>query len=111
MFAGFVAAEEGAAAARGGVYTLRGEAGNAVRSGRTNDLARREAEHFRDPVLRDSEFGVEHTTDVYAEQRGLEQMLHDLYEPPLDRIRPISASNPRYDEYMGAARDYLGGGR
>jgi hypothetical protein len=70
-----VAAEEEAALARGGVYTLRDEAGDVIRTGRTNDLAARESAHFNDPVLGDYRFSVEYRTDVYAEQRGLEQVL------------------------------------
>ena len=46
-------------------------------------------------------------TDVYEEQRGLEQMVHDEYKPALNKIRPISPTNKRLDEYMDAARDYL----
>ena len=60
-----VAAEaEGAltAEARGGVYTLRDEAGQVVRTGRTNDLAARELAHARDPVLRDFESPRRSTT-------------------------------------------------
>ena len=44
---------------------------------------------------------------MYEEQRGLEQMVHDEYKPALNKIRPISPTNKRLDEYMDAARDYL----
>lgn len=50
----FRRAAKGADEAIGGVYSLRDEAGNVVRTGRSKDLARREAEHARDPAL--SEF-------------------------------------------------------
>jgi hypothetical protein len=33
--------------------------------------------HANDPVLGQFEFQVEYGTDVYAEQRGLEQLLYD----------------------------------
>jgi hypothetical protein len=94
--------------ARGGVYVLRDTDGMVARSGRTNDLDRREAEHLRDPSLKDFDFEAVYRTDSYNEQRGLEQILHDTYQPPLNRIQPISSSNQNYDAYMEAARKYLG---
>ena len=95
------------APARGGVYLLRNAEGDVVRTGRTNNLARREAEHSRDPRLSDYSFEAAARTDVYAEQRGLEQTLHDTYDPVLNKIRPISQNNKNLDTYMEAARDYL----
>jgi len=74
--------------------------------GRTKDLARREAEHWRDPVRQQFEFEVDWRTDDYAVQRGREQMLYDLYQPPLNRVRPISLRNPRLEEYLNAARRF-----
>ena len=70
-------ADTAATEAKGGVYSLRDEAGDVVRTGRTSDLAARAAAHFSDPVLGDFQFQVEYRTDVYAEQRVLEQMLYD----------------------------------
>jgi len=78
-----------------------------MRTKRSNDLARRELDHARDPNLKDLSFEVQHRTDVRAEQRGLEQMLHDQYDPPLNKINPISPRNPRLNEYMDAARRFL----
>ncbi|MDD7803660.1 RHS repeat domain-containing protein [Ralstonia solanacearum] len=95
------------APARGGVYLLRNIEGDVVRSGRTNNLTRREAEHARDPMFSDYSFEAAARTDVYAEQRGLEQMLHDMYDPVLNRIRPISSNNKKIDAYMEAAKDYM----
>ena len=95
--------------ARGGTYVLRNELENIVRSGRTNDLARRMNEHFRDPVLSDYRFEPVHRTDNYAEQRGLEQILHETYNPPLNRINPVSPRNPRGQGYRNAAGNYLNG--
>jgi hypothetical protein len=105
-----IAAETTAAAeARGGTYLLRdAETGQVMRTGRTNDLARRAGEHGRDPVLRDLEFEPVHRTDVYNEQRGLEQLLHDTYQPPLNRVRPISPTNPKLPLYQDAASTFLG---
>jgi hypothetical protein len=94
---------------RGGVYVLRDFEGNVVRSGRTNDLARREAEHLRDPILKDYDFEAIYRTDVYNEQRGLEQVLHKRYQPTLNKISPISSMNKNFDIYMNAAQRYLWG--
>ena len=96
--------------AKGGTYVLRDELENIVRSGRTNNLDRRRNEHFRDPALRDYTFDPVHRTDDYAEQRGLEQILHDTYNPPLNRINPISPNNPNGQGYSNAANNYLNGG-
>jgi hypothetical protein len=49
-----------------------------------------------------------HRTDVYNEQRGLEQLLHDTYQPPLKRVRPISPTNPNLPLYQDAANTFLG---
>ncbi len=105
--------------AQGGVYTLRDEDGNVVRTGRSSNLAAREAAHFNDPVLGEYEFNVEYRTDVYAEQRGVEQMLYDQYPGAqaanggFNYIRGISPTNSSGPFYMQAARAYLeelGGG-
>jgi hypothetical protein len=95
--------------ARGGTYLLRdAETGQVMRTGRTSDLARRAAEHGLDPLLRDFEFEPVHRTDVYNEQRGLEQLLHDMYQPPLNKIRPISPANPNLLIYQDAANGFPG---
>ena len=72
-----------------------------VRTGRTSGLAAREAQHFNDPVFDDFRFQVEYRTDVYEEQRGLEQILYDRYPARLvnggfNKIRPIGPAN--YDK-------------
>jgi YD repeat-containing protein len=96
--------------ARGGVYLLRDpESGAVVRTGRSNNLARREAEHARDERLSAYAFEEVYRTDDYATQRGLEQVVHDRYQPPLNHIRPISPNNARRDVYMRAAERYLEG--
>jgi hypothetical protein len=106
------AAEEGVATGggvpRGGTYVLRDPTtGQVLRTGRIGDLVRRAAEHGRDPALRGLTFDPVYRTDVYAEQRGLEQLLHETHQPPLNRIRPISPGNPRFQEYLDAARRFL----
>jgi hypothetical protein len=80
-----------------------------MRTGRTGDLARRAAEHGRDPALRDLTFEPVHRTDVYAQQRGLEQLLHETHQPPLNKIGPISPQNPRLQACLDAARSFLEG--
>jgi len=93
---------------RGGTYVLRDPASDTVaRTGRSKDLSRRRVEHKRDPRFADLEFEEIHRTDDYVEQRGLEQMLHDLHKAPLDRIRAISERNPRLRQYLEAAGEYL----
>ncbi len=63
----------GEVAAKGGVYKLvDAESGQVMRTGRTNNLARRAAEHARDPALRDLEFKTIAKTDVWTEQREAE---------------------------------------
>jgi hypothetical protein len=52
-------------------------------------LLSRRGDHLRDPRLKDHDFELVYRTDDYAEQRGLEQVLHDTYEPPLNKINPI----------------------
>ena len=107
------AAEEAAAAeseAEGGVYLLRNaETGEVMRTGRTNDLARRKAEHAIDPALKDYDFEPVYRTDNYAEQRGLEQELDWRYNPPLNYKRPIDPYNANLMDYLRAANDYLDG--
>ena len=78
-----------------------------MRSGRSIDLARRQVEHARDPVLRVFEFEAAFKTNIKAEQRGLEQYLHNLHAPPLNKIRPISPLNPKGPGYMRAALEFL----
>ena len=98
----------------GGVYSLRDpETGEVLRTGRSVDLAQRQAQHANDAVLGDLEFHVEYRTDVRAEQRGLEQMLYDRYPGArfenggFNKIRAVSQSNPSMPIYMQAALHYL----
>lgn len=78
-----------------------------MKSGRTNDLARRKDELARDKRYKGLDFEGVYRTDKYSEQRGLAQRLHEKYKPPLDKIRDIDPNNPRMQEYMKAAEDYL----
>jgi RHS repeat-associated protein len=92
---------------KGGVYALRNAEGAIMRTGRTCDLARREGEHMLDPALGHLKFTPIYRTDEYAEQRGLEQIVHDLYNPPLNKISPISPSNPHGQSYIDAGNDFI----
>jgi len=78
-----------------------------MRTGRTNNLLRREAEHGRDAVLKEFEFEVIDRTDSYAQQRGLEQLLHEVHHPPLNYQEPISSIYPRRQKYLDAAQSFL----
>lgn len=94
--------------ARGGAYVLRDPiTKQVVRCGRTCNFARREAEHARDPSLKRYDFDPIYRTNDAAAQRGLEQRLYDQYHAPLDKIRPISPTNPRLVEYLDAADRFL----
>lgn len=93
----------------GGTYLLRDTITREVmRSGRSKDLDRREQEHARNPMLQGYQFEVVHRTDSYPQQRGLEQFLHNLYNPPMNYNKPIRPSNSNYAPYMRAAGDHLG---
>jgi len=98
--------EQGASAsAKGGTYVLRDpETGQVMRTGRTKDHKRRANEHKQQPETKQLDYERATRTDDYSIQRGQEQLLHDEYKPPLDKIRPISPQNPRRDEYLDAAR-------
>lgn len=90
---------------KGGTYLLlHPETGQVLRTGRTKDLERRRKEHARELETELLEFQVDRYTDSYAEQRGREQIIHDLYDPPLDLIQPISPRNPRRQKYLDAAQ-------
>ncbi|MFZ1074006.1 MAG: RHS repeat-associated core domain-containing protein [Verrucomicrobiia bacterium] len=95
---------------KGGVYALRDPAtGDVMRTGRSNDLARRQGEHARDPRFGDLTFDPLYRTDDYPTQRGLEQMAHDQYQPPFNYVSPISPGNPNYMNYMNSAQQYVSG--
>ena len=57
-------------------------------AGAGDELAQGGIYALRDSSLADFEFEVIARTDVYAQQRGLEQLAHDAYSPALNRIRP-----------------------
>jgi RHS repeat-associated protein len=89
---------------RGGTYVLINPSnGQVVRTGRTNDLERREGEHGRDPNLRDYVFQVDVRTDSYPQQRGREEVIDRLYSPSMNSIRPVSPANENINLYRRSA--------
>ncbi len=90
--------------AKGGTYLLKNSDDVVMRTGRSKDLARRAGDHRRAEATKDLEFQVDRRTDVYAEQRGREQMIHDAHKPPLDKVNPIGPRNPRRQEYLDASK-------
>lgn len=89
---------------QGGTYVLVDPGtGKVMRVGRTSDLHRRRLEHARDPWLGVFRFDVDRQTDVYAEQRGREQLLHEKFQPPLDFIEPINPRHRLREFYLAAA--------
>jgi uncharacterized protein RhaS with RHS repeats len=95
--------------ATGGVYILRDPNTLDIKYvGMTNNLSTRESQWSVDPVKGELEFEPVYYTDDYAERRGLEQSLINVYAPPLNKINGISPSNPNYDTYMDAAQRHLG---
>ncbi|GAA4858106.1 polymorphic toxin-type HINT domain-containing protein [Saccharopolyspora cebuensis] len=91
--------------AAGGVYALLSASGIVVRTGMAKNLRSRLATHQRNyPELTPV---VLYRTDSRAARRGLEQMAENRYSPVLANQRAIRRDNPRYDEYLSAARDFL----
>jgi len=71
--------------------------------GRSNNLERRAGEHARDPQKSGLEFNVDKRTDSLDAQKGREQQLYDQHSPPLNKVRPVSATNPNAQKYDDAA--------
>jgi hypothetical protein len=93
----------------GGVYRLIDpETGEVMRTGRTNNFIRREKEDKRDPALKDFLFERVFHTDTYEEQHGLEQYLFEKHNASYDRENPISPNNEKLQQYLDAAKRYLG---
>ena len=105
---GYINTPRQAQATQGGVYVLRDPVtGQVMRSGRTANLARRQAEHARAAETAGLTFEPVYSTNVYAEQRGLEQIVHFRNNPPHNRIAPIDIDNPRLSEYLLAGVRFL----
>ena len=105
------------AAAKGGVYVLK-DGNKVVRTGRTIDLIRREAEHNADKLLKHLKFDVRHYSDNYEVQRGLEHLLFEDAENAgakainggFNKIRAMSEkvlNSAKGQGYIKAANDFL----
>lgn len=91
--------------ARGGIYALMSENGTVMRTGMATDLQSRLATHRRDyPGLTGV---VLYRTDNRSARRGLEEMAENWYTPILANQRAIRLGNPRRQQYLQAARDFL----
>ncbi len=89
----------------GGVYGLRSPTTRAIeRTGRTNNLSRREKEHRQEN--RGLGMEVIGRTDVQAAQRGLAQQARDAHRGTAtrDKLNDVSPRNPAQGIYSGAAR-------
>jgi RHS repeat-associated protein len=93
----------------GGVYVLTDpETGEAMRTGRTNDLPRRRNEHRRGGTTCGLDFHILVETDSYSEQRGVEQLAHEAYgKPKLNKVEPISPRNKKRGGYLKSGCDCL----
>ncbi len=102
------AALEATELAKGGVYALRDSiTGQIMRTGRSINLAAREYQHSIAAATKGLTFDILQRTDNYAEQRGLEHVAHEMYNPVMNLIRPISPSNPNLRTYLDAASSFL----
>jgi len=96
-------------APQGGTYMLvTRNSGMVVRTGRTGNLLAREQQHMRQ-FENTLHFEKAIQSNSYAVQRGSEQVLHELYRPILNKINPISPSNPLREYYLRAYRQFIGG--
>lgn len=88
----------------GGTYMLTNpNTGEVQRTGRTNNLDRRQKEHARDPQTKDLKFNVDKRTDNAAARRGREQIIHDKYKPPMNKVNPVNPKNPNKAKYLKEA--------
>jgi len=97
-----------AACPRGGVYVLIDPATGAVaRSGRATNLVKRLGNHARAAATKNLIGQIVFETNIKAQQRGLEHLLHVQWSPPLNKIGALSPRRSYYSEYIQAAYDYL----
>lgn len=75
--------------------------------GQSCDLARRRAEHARDPIKGKFRFKEESNVDDYATRRGLELQQYDRYgRPILNKNKPIGDTNLNKTKYLDAANKF-----
>lgn len=77
---------------RGGVYVQLDDKGTVVRTGKATDLLTRCGQHARHPELVKYTFKVVFRTDDDAEQGGMEQILDETFQPPLNKQRAVNAT-------------------
>jgi len=92
---------------KGGIYTITNPDGAVVRVGRTGNFDAREGQYARDANYFDLKFNEVINSDNYAVQRGMEQILIDEYNPPMNVYNGISPQNPNAGTYFRAALDYI----
>jgi hypothetical protein len=91
----------------GGTYRLvDGTTGATRYTGRATDLSRRRSDWYRDPQKGHLLFRVDRYTDNAIARRGREQILQNVRQPDLNRIRAISRTNPNRLRYLNAARPF-----
>jgi hypothetical protein len=84
------------------------DTGEVRRTGQTNNLDRREKEHARGQDTKDLDFEVDRRSNDPIARRGREQIIHDEHPEAraenggLNKVNPISQSNPNRDEIMAA---------
>lgn len=95
----------------GGVYEIRDAQTNKVLYiGRTNDLDRRQREHFGkngNYNTVDHKHRVLYQTNNKSARRGLEQMQYDKKKPRDNKVKPISDKNKNKAKYMRAGKEYM----
>ncbi len=82
---------------RGGTYILRDpESGKVMRTGMATNLTKRRSDHKKTyPTLT---FEIDRRSDDLDARRGREQIIHDMFNPPLNRQNPISTKNNTPEE-------------
>jgi RHS repeat-associated protein len=82
---------------KGGTYILRDpETGTVERTGMAANLTKRKSDHKKDyPNLT---FEVDRRSGNRDARRGREQIIHEMYDPPLNKQNPISTKNNTPEE-------------
>jgi len=89
---------------KGGTYKLIDpKTGKVMKTGRSKDLERRRKELERAQETKPYKFEIDKRTNIYEQQRGREQIIHDRYKPALDKINAISPKNPNRKIFLKEA--------
>ncbi|HEX2051789.1 MAG TPA: VWA domain-containing protein [Actinomycetota bacterium] len=103
---------------KGGVYHLVDDAGKVRYVGRTDDFARRESEHLRNPEFEGLRFDPQYRTDNYQVQRGLEQRAYNdqwgdvpiadaRAQGSLNKQRPMDPNHRSYTDRLDLAQLFM----